>query len=109
MVTVMNEYVSNIKLSTDEVTKGILKVPLSELNNIIENTVLIKSNRYIVDIRMKQFAVDAAVAIMNHFMENTRYHYSSFYIRFNEGNMVRYRYATCRENREGFYCDVVIH
>ena len=109
MVAVMNEYVSNIKLSADEVTKGILKVPLSGLDNIIENTVLIKSNRYIVDIRMNHFAVDAAVAIMNYFMENTRYHYSSFYIRFNEGNMVRYRYATCRENREGFYCDVVIH
>ena len=109
MVTVMNEYVSKIKLSTDEVTKSILKVPLSELNNIIEKTVLIKSNRYIVDVRLEHFAVDAAVSIMNHFMENTRYHYSSFYIRFNEGNMVRYRYATCRENREGFYCDVVIH
>ena len=109
MVNVMNEYISKINLSTDEVTRGILKVPLSGQKDLLENTILIKSNRYIVDIRMKHFAVDAAVSIMNHFMENTRYHYSAFYIRFNEGNMVRYRYATCRENRDGFYCDVVIH
>lgn len=109
MVNIMNEYTSKIQLLVDDVTKNILKVPLREHSNIAESNVQIRANRYIVDIRLNQFSVEHAVAIMNQFMEHTRYHYSAYYIRFNEGNRVRYRYATCRENKQGFYCDVVIH
>lgn len=109
MVSVMNEYVAKIKLLTDEVTRGILKVPLMEDSNITDSTIQMKGNRYVVDIRLHQFSVEYAVTVMNQFMEHTRYHYSAYFIRFNEGNMVRYRYATCKENKEGFYCDVVIH
>ena len=57
---------------------------------------------------LEQYNVEDAIDVMNYFMEHSRYHYSSYYVRFNEGNMVRYRYASCKENREGFYCDVVI-
>lgn len=108
MVSVMNDYVAKIKLLSDDVTKGILNVSLADHSNVEKNSVLIKSNRYIVDIKLKDFSVENAVTIMNLFMERTRYHYSAYFIRFNEGSLVRYRYATCKENREGFYCDVVI-
>lgn len=108
MVSIMNDYVAKMKLLSDDVTKSILNVSLSDQSNIEKSNVLIKSNRYIVDIRLKDFSVENAVAVMNSFMERTRYHYSAYFIRFNEGNLVRYRYATCKENREGFYCDVVI-
>lgn len=108
MVSIMNEYVSTIKLSTDDVTKSILEVALIEYSNIERKSILVKANHYIVDIKLKMFSIESAVAVMNHFMEKTRFHYSAYFIRFNEGNLIRYRYATCRENREGFYCDVVI-
>lgn len=108
MVSVMNEYVSKIKLLADDVTKSILGAVLIEQPNIDKSSIIIKSNRYIVDIKLKEYSVEQAVRIMNHFMEGTRYHYSAYFIRFNEGNMLRYRYATCKENREGFYCDVII-
>lgn len=108
MVSIMNDYVAKIKLLSDDVTKSILKVALDEQLNIESSNVLIKSNRYIVDIKLKEFSVEDAVIVMNLFMEKTRYHYSAYFIRFNEGTLVRYRYATCRENKEGFYCDVVI-
>ena len=108
MVSVMNDYVSKINLLSDDITKSILKVTLDGQLNIESSNVLIKSNRYIVDIKLKEFSVENAVTVMNLFMEGTRYHYSAYFIRFNEGNLVRYRYATCKENKEGFYCDVVI-
>lgn len=109
MVSIMNDYIAKIKLLSDDVTKSILNVSLTEQSDIEKSNVLIKSNRYIVDIQLKDFSVENAVTVMNFFMEKTRYHYSAYYIRFNEGSLVRYRYATCKENREGFYCDVVIH
>lgn len=108
MVSIMNDYVAKMKLLSDDVTKSILNVSLADQSNIEKSNVLIKSNRYIVDIKLKDFSVENAVTVMNFFMERTRYHYSAYFIRFNEGNLVRYRYATCKENREGFYCDVVI-
>lgn len=108
MVSVMNDYVAKLKLLSDDVTKSILKVALDGQLNIESSNVMIKSNRYIVDIKLNDFSVENAVMVMNHFMEGTRYHYSAYFIRFNEGNLVRYRYATCKENKEGFYCDVVI-
>lgn len=108
MVSVMNDYVAKIKLLSDDVTKSILKVALDGQLNVESSNVLIKSNRYIVDIKLKDFSIENAVMVMNLFMEKTRYHYSAYFIRFNEGTLVRYRYATCKENKEGFYCDVVI-
>ena len=108
MVTIMNEYVSKINLTTDEITRGILNTALSEQDKVEASSVLIKSNRYIVDIHLIDYSVDNAVEVINQFMESTRYHYSAFFVRFNEGSRVRYRYASCKEDKEGFYCDVVI-
>lgn len=108
MVSIMNEYVAKIKLLSDDITKSILSVALTDQTNVIKCNILTKSNRYIVDIKLEEFSIEEAITIMNCFMERTRYHYSAYYIRFNEGNLVRYRFASCKENREGFYCDVVI-
>lgn len=108
MLSVMNDYVSKIRLTTNEITKGILNSSLAEHPNVNDCKIQIKANRYIVDIKLKVFSIEKATAVMNFFMEHTGYHYSSFYLRFNEGNMVRYRFASCKEDKEGFYCDVVI-
>ena len=104
----MNEYVSKITLLSNDMTKNLLGAALAEHNLINSKSIIIKGNRYIVDIKLSDFSVEHAIQVMNHFMENTRYHYSAYFVRFNEGDMVRYRYASCKENREGFYCDVMI-
>ena len=104
----MNEYITNIKLLSDDVTKGILAGALADQSNVVKNSILIKSNRYIVDIKLQEFSIEEAIATMNCFMERTRYHYSAYFIRFNEGDLIRYRYASCKEDKEGFYCDVII-
>lgn len=108
MVSVMNEYVSKMNLVSDDVTKSIFQTSLIDQKNIVKSSVIIRANHYIVDIKLEKFSIEDAIKSMNCFMERTRYHYSSFFIRFNEGNLVRYRYASCKENRIGFYCDVVI-
>lgn len=108
MVSIMNEYISKINLSSNDVTKGILLAALTEQPNVSTSSVIVKPNCYQVDVKLVDYSLEAAIAVMNHFMEHTRYHYSAYFIRFNEGNMVRYRYASCREDKEGFYCDVVI-
>lgn len=108
MVAIMNDYVSKIHLQSDDMTKNLLGAALFELDSIQEKSIIMKANRYIVDIKLKEFSVDGAIAVMNLFMEHTRFHYSAYFVRFNEGNMVRYRYASCKENKEGFYCDVMI-
>lgn len=109
MISIMNDYLSKIHLLVDDVTKSILSSSLREQPNIEKSSILVKSNRYIVDIKLKDFSIEDAIEIINHFMECTRYHYSAYFVRFNEGDMVRYRYATCKENKDGFYCDVIIH
>lgn len=108
MVSIMNEYVAKIQLQSDDMTKNLLNAALFDYSDIVERNIIVKGNRYIVDIKLASYSVEAAIAVMNHFMEHSRYHYSSYFVRFNEGNMVRYRYATCKENKEGFYCDVMI-
>lgn len=108
MISIMNDYVAKILLQSDDMTKNLLNAALLECENIRDKSIILKGNRYIVDIQLKQYNVEDAIDVMNYFMEHSRYHYSSYYVRFNEGNMVRYRYASCKENREGFYCDVVI-
>ncbi|MBQ4058082.1 MAG: hypothetical protein IJD40_04025 [Lachnospiraceae bacterium] len=108
MVSIMNEYVAKIQLQSDDMTKNLLNAALLDCPNIIEKSIILKGNRYIVDIKLSSYSIEVAIAVMNRFMERSRYHYSSYFIRFNEGSMVRYRYASCKENREGFYCDVMI-
>lgn len=108
MVSIMNEYVAKIQLQSDDMTKNLLNAALFDYSDIVERNIIVKGNRYIVDIKLTTYSVESAIAVMNHFMERSRYHYSSYFVRFNEGNMVRYRYATCKENKEGFYCDVMI-
>ncbi len=108
MVSIMNDYVAKLQLQSDDLIKNLLGVALLEQSDIKEKSIIRKGNRYIVDIKLEQYSVETAIAVMNHFMECTRYHYSAYFVRFNEGNMVRYRYASCKENREGFYCDVMI-
>jgi hypothetical protein len=53
----MNEYVNNIKLKADDVTKAVLEAALMEEESIEKNSIIVKSNRYIVDIRLKELSI----------------------------------------------------
>ncbi len=107
MVTLMNQYISTMSLKSDDITKNILHNALMGHENVQSISTIIRNSKFIVDIKLKDFSVNNAITLMNLFICNTCYPYSSFYLRFNEGSQIRYRYASCKENKEGFYCDIV--
>lgn len=109
MVSILNQYVSNIELIYDDITKNIILAALKDNSDVDTVTVLIKNNKFIVDIHLKEFTIEHVTSTMNRLMDRTRFPYSAFFIRYNERNQVRYRYATCKENKQGFYCDVVFN
>jgi len=108
MITIMNEYISKIKLQTDSITKAVIENTLSSSEYVSKYTIQTKVNKFVIDIHLNEFDINKAVDFMNYFVQNCSYHYSSYYLRFNEGNSVRYRFATCKENKEGFSCEIII-
>lgn len=107
MITLMNQYLSNIILNSDDMMTNLLKAAVINCDLVQMINVTVRNNKYIVDIKLKDFSVENVTSTMNIFMEQTRYPYSSYYVRFNEGKQVRYRYGSCKEDKQGFYCDVV--
>lgn len=108
MYRVINKYMENIRLvSTPEIYAAITDY-LSLADDIDRYTVTVNFNRYMVDIRLDEFTVDKAAQIFKKFDAAVSYPYSSMSVRFNEGKCVRYRFITCKEDKSGFYCDIVI-
>ncbi len=108
MITYMNQYVDKIHLISDDITKNLFIAALRMDEAVEEFNVIIRNAKFIVDIKLKHYSIQQVTKTMNQFMEATRYPYSAFYLRFNEGSQIRYRYASCKEDKSGFYCDVII-
>lgn len=108
MYRVINDYVSKVNiLSNGEIYYRIDSF-VSKVNYIAKYAITCNFNRYIVDIILDDFSFDKAVKFFNDFNCQVAYGYSSFFVRFNEGNCIRYRFVTSKENKEAFYCDIVI-
>ena len=108
MITLMNQYVSQIKLISDDITKNLLIAALQNNQNVDHISVIVRNFKFVVDIKLIDYSIENVTNTVNEFMVQTRYPYSAYYLRFNEGNQIRYRYASCKENKDGFYCDIVI-
>ncbi|MBQ8412455.1 MAG: hypothetical protein IJX12_02470 [Lachnospiraceae bacterium] len=108
MYRVINEYLNKIDLQDNEDIYKKLYSCGKDIPGVGECTVTVHFKRYIVDIRLKKYSVDKAAKVFNQFNEEVSYPYSSMYVRFNEGSCVRYRYITSKEDKKGFYCDIVI-
>ncbi len=108
MFRVMNEYMRNIKLKVDESFTKKLDNCLKALENVSTFCITVNFNRYIVDIRLKDYTVESAKQTYEELVEMISCDYSQMSVRYNEGKAVRYRFATCEENKNGYYCDVVI-
>lgn len=109
MVTIMNQYVSNMNLIYDDITKSILCAALKDNEFVQSENVMIRNNKFIVDVKLYSFSPENVTMVMNYFMNATRFPYSAIFLRYNEGTQIRYRYATCQENKQGYYCDVVFN
>ena len=108
MYKVINEYLGKVNLqANDDIYRKIVEY-VKDIPHVTACTVTVNFKRYVVDIKLDKFGLDRAVEIFNQFDKGISYPYSSIHVRFNEGSCVRYRYVTCREDKEGFYCDVLI-
>lgn len=108
MFRVINEYMSRVNLQSGDEIYNRLTDYLKNCSDIEYSTVTVSNNIYVVDIKTKKFSIGFAEKIFSDFNSNVAYPYSALYVRFNEGKCVRYRYITSKENKDAFYCDIII-
>lgn len=108
MYRVFNEYLSRVELKSNNEIYERIKAFLKECEDVKSFCVNVNFNRYVVDIKLKYYSVKDAEELFASFNKEVSYGYSSLFVRFNEGSLVRYRYLTSNENKEAFYCDIVI-
>lgn len=108
MYKVINEYLGKVNLQANDEIYHRIKNYVEDIDEVRACTITVNFKRYIVDIRLDKFNVETAKLVFDKFNQGISYSYSSMYVRFNEGSCVRYRYMTSKENKEAFYCDIVI-
>ena len=107
MFRVFNEYIKNIHLSAAPEIECAFNHYLADCKGIESYCVTIHYNRFVVDVRLNKYGLEQAQKQFQKMTEAVGYPYSQMSVRFNEGSVVRYRYASCKEDKTGFYCDVV--
>ncbi len=108
MFRVINEYMNKVNLRSEKEIYDRLNTYLSSCKDIDYYTVTVNHNIYVVDIKVDNFTLELAEKLFGDFNKNISYPYSALYLRFNEGKCVRYRYITSQENKDAFYCDIII-
>ena len=108
MFRVINDYMSKININTDDEMYSVMKDYLDESELIKRYSINVNFNRYIVDIKLHKYSVEASDQMFREFVSITAYPYSHISVRYNEGSRVTYRYVTCKENKSGVYMDIII-
>jgi len=109
MYKVINEYTAKVNLqANDEIYNRIISF-LDNIKEIKSVSVSESFNRYVLDIKLKNYTVEKASDVFNKINIGLSYAYSSLYIRFNEGKCVRYRFITSKENKDALYCDIIFN
>ncbi len=107
MYKVINEYTAKVNLqANDEIYNRIISF-LNDIEEIKQVGVSVSFNRYVLDIKLHKYSVDMAGEVFSRINAGISYAYSSFFVRFNEGKCVRYRYMTSNENKDAIYCDII--
>ena len=101
MYKIMNAYMSKVQLQTGPE----LQQRLCDIVNSFSVTEHFK--QFAIDMKLESFSVDRAAAVFHELQGKIASPYSSFYVRFNEGRCVRYRFITCKEDKQGIYCDFI--
>lgn len=107
MFRIFNDYIKSIQLSTTPEIECAFNHYLADCKGIQSYCVTIHYNRLVVDIKLNKFSIEQAQKQFIKLSDAVSYPYSQMHVRFNEGSVIRYRYASCQENKVGFYCDVV--
>ena len=108
MFRAVNDYLAKINIVTDSVIRDAAAGFLEKSESVDSFTINESVNRYIVDIRMVKYSVDLADKLFREFISAVAYPYSHISVRYNEEARVRYRFASCKEDKTGTYMDVII-
>ncbi len=107
MFRVMNDYMKEITLRVSEQFYKKIQDCLMHDEMVSSFCITVNFNRYIIDIKLKTYSIENARTSYQRLVNQIACPYSELSVRYNEGKAVRYRYATCAENKEGYYCDIV--
>ena len=107
MFRVINEYLAKVKIETDDDLKSLMNDYLEKDKNITKFCINENFNRYVVDIKLKKFTVKKEDTEFRKLISAIAYSYSQMSVRYNEGDRVRYRFVTCKEDKTGVYLDVI--
>lgn len=107
MYKVINEYTSKVNLQANETIYNKISNILNDITEIKKLGVSVSFSRYVLDIKLYNYSVQLASDIFTIINAKLSYNYSSFFVRFNEGSCVRYRYITSNENKDAIYCDII--
>ena len=108
MFRAVNDYMAKLNIVTDDSVYQKMTEFLDKSSKVESFCINVNFNRYIVDIKMKKYSVDNADKLFRKFVEATAYPYSHVSVRYNEDSRVRYRFCTCKENKDGVYMDIII-
>jgi hypothetical protein len=108
MFRAINEYMAKLNIITDDSIRNLMDEYLGKNDHILNYSINIYYNRYVVDMRIKDYSVELADNIFREFVFYTAYPYSHISVRYNEGKRVRYRYVTCKEDKTGVYIDFIV-
>ena len=107
MFRVVNEYISKLNIATDSEVYDRMEAFLKSKAQVVDYSINVNYNRYIVDVKMKKYTVGSADKLYRSFEAAVCYPYSHISVRYNEENRVRYRLVTCREDKHGVYMDII--
>ena len=103
----INEYLTKVRLQADKDIEQNINKLLSSCDLVKSYNISFNFNRYVIDIRLNDYSLTNVEECFKIFNSEISYSYSSLYVRFNEGKCVRYRFVTSKDNKEGFYCDII--
>ena len=104
----MNEYLAKVRLEINDVFSQQLDLFLSDRKDLKKYCINVSYNKYVVDVHLKKFSIEAADKLFCDMAAKVAYPYSHMSLRYNEGNQVRYRFVTCNEEKLAFYMDLVL-
>ncbi len=107
MFRVMNEYLSKVHLVTDPKLYDSMQRFLTNRKETLKVCINVNYNKYIVDVKLKKYSVEEADKSFRAFLSAIAFPYSSMWVRYNEGSLVRYRFVTGKEDKTAVYMDVL--
>ena len=108
MYRVMNEYLAKVKIAIDERFSQKLDLFLADRTDVVKYCINVNYNKYVADVHLKNFSIEEADRLFCLIQAAVAYPYSHMSLRYNEGEIVRYRFVTCNEEKKGVYMDLIL-